>query len=52
MNVIEKETRDFGAEKPKSTLEEDLEWEMEADTSAWVRKISPTGVFGILSISS
>jgi hypothetical protein len=35
MNVIEKETRDFGAEKPKSTLEEDLEWEMEADTSAW-----------------
>jgi len=52
MHVIEKETLDLGAEKRKSTLEEDLEWEMEADTSAWVRKISPAGVFGTPSISS
>ena len=38
MNVIEKDTHDLGSEKRKTTLEEELEWEMEADTSAWVRK--------------
>ena len=25
--------------KGKSTLEQELEWEMEADTEAWVRKL-------------
>ena len=35
MNVIETQTRDLGAKKKKTTLEEELEWEMEADASAW-----------------
>lgn len=55
MNVIEPEkieAESHGRENTFSTLDRELEWEMEADTGAWVTPKSSAGVFRITLISS